>query len=114
MEILDWVEERFDKAPTADKIQQEFYLLGQEKIKKIQQFASHLVQTYKKLQTKFPSHYDRKQLKDRLFLACISIYTIPCISTINKKVQHMKICYLLLERQIQNGPKVRSLLESRV
>ena len=32
MDILDWVEERLGKAPTADKLQQEFYLLEQEKM----------------------------------------------------------------------------------
>ena len=72
MDILDGVEERFGKAPTADKLQQEFYLLGQERMEKIQQFASHLEQKYRKLQTKFPGHYDRKQLKYQLFLACIA------------------------------------------
>ena len=30
MDILNQVEERYGKAPTADKLQQEFYLLGQE------------------------------------------------------------------------------------
>ena len=61
------MEERFGKAPIGDKLQQEFYLLGQEKMQKIQQFASHLEQKYRKLQTIFPGHYDRKQLKDWLF-----------------------------------------------
>ena len=64
---MDWVEEIFGKAPTMDKLQQEFYLLGQEKTEKIQQFTSHLEQKYRKLQTKLPGHYDRKQLKDWLF-----------------------------------------------
>ena len=36
-------------------------------MEKIQQFASHLEQKYRKLQMKFPGHYDRKQLKDQLF-----------------------------------------------
>ena len=63
-DILDQVKERFGKAPTVDKLQQEFYLLVQERMEKIQQFASHLEQMYRKLQMKFPGHYDRKQLKD--------------------------------------------------
>ena len=66
-DILDQVEERFGKAPTADKLQQEFYLLVQERMEKIQQFASHLEQKYRKLQTRFLGHYDRKQLNDWLF-----------------------------------------------
>ena len=57
----------FGKAPTADTFQQVFYLWGQEKMEKIQQFPSHLEQKYRKLQTKFPGPYDRKQLKDWLF-----------------------------------------------
>ena len=66
-DILDQVEERFGKTPTADKLKWEFYLLAQKRMKKIQQFASHLQQKYRKLQMKFPGHYDRKQLKDQLF-----------------------------------------------
>ena len=49
MDILDWVEERFGKAPTADKFQQVFNLLQQEKMEKVQQFASHLEQQYRKI-----------------------------------------------------------------
>ena len=49
MNILDQVEERFGKAPTVDKPQQEFYLLGQENTEKIQQFPSHLEEKYRKL-----------------------------------------------------------------
>ena len=64
MDILDQVKERSGKAPTVDKLQQDFYLLGQERMEKIQQFASCLEQKYRKLQTKFPGCYDRKQLKD--------------------------------------------------
>ena len=56
-DILDQVEERFGKAPTADKLPARVLLLGQEKTKKIQQFASHLEQNYRRLQTKFPGHY---------------------------------------------------------
>ena len=57
----------------------------------------------------FPGPYDRRQLKDQLFLACINIYMILCISSINKKRQHMKICHRLLVRPKWNGQKVRSL-----
>ena len=35
MDILDRVEERFGKGPTADKLQQEFYLLAQERMETI-------------------------------------------------------------------------------
>ena len=35
MDILDWVEDRLGKPPTADKLQQKFYLLGQEKIERV-------------------------------------------------------------------------------
>ena len=84
------MEERLGKASTADKLKQEFYLLGQEIMEKIQQFASHLEQKYRKLQTKSPGHYDRKQLKDTLFLACISNYMIPCVSSINRMRQHIR------------------------
>ena len=83
-DIIYRVEERFGKTPTADKLQQEFYLLAQERIEKIQQFASHMEQKYRKLQMKFPGHYDRKQLKDD-FSASISTCMILCISSINKK-----------------------------
>ena len=34
-DIVDQVEDRFGKAPTADKPQQEFYLLGQQRMEKI-------------------------------------------------------------------------------
>ena len=32
--FLDRVDERFDEVPTVDKLQQEFYLLAQERMKK--------------------------------------------------------------------------------
>ena len=48
-------------------LQEECCLLSQGRMQNIQQFASHLEQKYRKLQTKFPSCYDRKQLKDQLF-----------------------------------------------
>ena len=63
-DIPDQVKERFGKAPTGGKLQQEFYLLAQGRVDKIQQFASHLEQKFRKLKTKFPGCYDRKQLKD--------------------------------------------------
>ena len=56
-DILDWVEERFGKAPMADKLQQEFHLPGQEKTEKVQ-FTSHLEQRYRQLQAKFPCCYE--------------------------------------------------------
>ena len=64
-DILDCIEERFGKAPTTDKLQHEFYLLGQEKMEKVQQYASNIRTSYS--------------------LVCISTYAIPCISSINKK-----------------------------
>ena len=50
-------------------------MMGQEKTEKIQQFTSHLEQKYIKLQTKFPSCYDRKQLKDWLFFGMYECIT---------------------------------------
>ena len=71
--ILIGIEERFGRGPSADKLQQEYYQLQQEKGEKIQQFASRLETKYRKLEEKFPDRYDHKQLKDRYFMLCISI-----------------------------------------
>ena len=65
--ILDRIEERFRKGPTADRLQQEFYLLQLDKGKKIQYVASRLEQKYRNLEEKFPDRYNRKQLKYRIF-----------------------------------------------
>ena len=64
--ILIGIEERFGRGPSADKLQQEYYQLQQEKGEKIQ-FASRLETKYQKLEEKFPERNDYKQLKDRLF-----------------------------------------------
>ena len=79
------MEERFDKAPAADKLQQEFYLLGQERMEKIQQFASCLEQRYRKLQMKFSGPYDRKHLKDQLLFGIHQHLHDFMHSSINKK-----------------------------
>ena len=59
--ILISIEDRFGRGPSADKFQQEYYQLQQEKGEKIQQFASRLETKYRKLEEKFPDRYDRKQ-----------------------------------------------------
>ena len=70
--ILIGIEERFRRGPSANKLQQEYYQLQQEKGEKIQQFASRMVTKYRKLEENFPERYGHKQLKD-YFMACISI-----------------------------------------
>ena len=114
MDILDWVEERFGKAPTTDKLQQVFYLSGQEKMEKVQQFASHLEQIYRKLQAKFPGGYDRKQLKDKLFFGMHQHLYVSMHFLYKQEEMNMKICYLPPMRQKQSGQKVRSELRLKV
>ena len=65
--ILTGIEGRFGRGPSADKLQQEYYQLQQERGEKVQQFVSHLETKYWKLKEKFPDRYDHRQLKDHLF-----------------------------------------------
>ena len=57
--ILVGIQERFGQGPSADKLQQEYYQLQQEKSEKIQYFASWLETRYRKLE-KFPKRYHHK------------------------------------------------------
>ena len=107
-DILDLVEERFGKAPTVDKLQKELYLLGQERRKRKKSSSSPVIWN---LQTRFPGHYDRKQLKDQLFFGMHQhLHNSTHFLYKNKKRQHMKICCLPPEREKWTEQKVRSLL----
>ena len=61
------VTNRFGKRYTGDKLQQEFYKLGQEKGEKIGAFTGRLELIYWWLHDKFLGRFDEQQLKDRLF-----------------------------------------------
>ena len=65
--ILEAIDKRFIKKSTADRLQQEFFQLQQEKGERIQDFASLLERAFRKLQEAFPQHYEEEQLKERLF-----------------------------------------------
>ena len=65
--ILEAIDKRFGKRSTADRLQQEFFQLQQEKGERIQHFASHLERAFQKLQEAFPQRYGGEQLKERLF-----------------------------------------------
>ena len=65
--ILTGIEGHFGRGPSADKLQQEYYQLQQERGEKVQQFASCLETKYRKLKEKFQDQYDHRQLKDCLF-----------------------------------------------
>ena len=65
--ILEAIDKRFGKKSTADRLQQEFFQLQQDKGERIQHFASRLERVFKKLQEAFPQRYGQEQLKERLF-----------------------------------------------
>ena len=65
--ILEAIDKRFGKRSTADRLQQEFFQLQQEKGERIQHFASRLERAFRKLQEAFPQRYGGEQLKERLF-----------------------------------------------
>ena len=52
--IIDALEQRYGQGLTTDKIQQEFYQIGQDKGEQVQQFAGRLELKYKKLIGLFP------------------------------------------------------------
>ena len=52
--ILEPIDKRFGKKSTADRLQQEFFQLQQDKGKRIQHFMSQLERAFKKLQEVFP------------------------------------------------------------
>ena len=62
--ILEAIDKRFGKKSTADRLQQEFFQLQQEKGERIQHFASHLERAFRKLQEVFPQRYRGEQLKE--------------------------------------------------
>ena len=62
--ILEAIDKRFGKKSTANRLQQEFFQLQQEKGERIQHFASHLERAFQKLQEVFPQRYGGEQLKE--------------------------------------------------
>ena len=65
--ILEAIDKRFGKKSTADRLQQEFFQLQQDKGERIQHSMSRLERAFKKLQEAFPQRYGQEQLKERLF-----------------------------------------------
>ena len=61
------VTNRFGKRYTGDQLQQEFYMLSQEKGEKIGAFAGQLELIYRRLHDRFLERFDEQQLKDRPF-----------------------------------------------
>ena len=53
--ILEVIDKRFGKKSAADRLQQEFFQLQQEKGERIQHFASRLERAFRKLQEAFPN-----------------------------------------------------------
>ena len=65
--ILEAIDKRFGKKSTADRLQQEFFQLQQEKGERIQHFASQLERAFRNIQEVFPQRYGEEQLKERPF-----------------------------------------------
>ena len=70
--ILEKLEERFRKARSTDRLQYEFFQLGQDKGEGVQQYAGRLENQYKKLKLTFPEQYGDSQLKERLFFGMVT------------------------------------------
>ena len=70
--ILTRLEGRFHKTRSTDRLQYEFFQLGQEKGEGVQQYAGRLENQYKKLKLAFPERYGDAQLKERLFFGMIA------------------------------------------
>ena len=70
--ILSRLEGRFRKTRSTDRLQYEFFQLGQEKGEGVQQYAGRLENQYKKLKAAFPDRYGDAQLKERLFFGMIA------------------------------------------
>ena len=66
------LEGRFHKTRSTDRLQYEFFQLGQEKGEGVQQYARRLENQYKKLKIAFPERYGDAQLKERLFFGMIA------------------------------------------
>ena len=69
--ILSRLEHRFRKAKSTDRLQHDFFQLGQEKSEGVQQYAGRLENQYKKLKAAFPDRYGDAQLMERLFFGMI-------------------------------------------
>ena len=69
--ILERLEHRFRKTRSTDRLQYEFFQLGQERTEGVQQYAGRLENHYKKLKAVFPEHYGGAQLKERLYFGMI-------------------------------------------
>ena len=69
--ILSRLENRFQKSKSTDRLQHEFFQLGQEKSEGVQQYAGRLENQYKKLRAAFPDRYGNMQLMERLFFGMI-------------------------------------------
>ena len=69
--ILSRLEHRFRKAKSTDRLQHDFFQLGQEKSEGVQQYARRLENQYKKLKAAFPDRYGDVQLMERLFFGMI-------------------------------------------
>ena len=65
--ILEAIDKRFGKKSTADRLQQEFFQLQQDKGEQIQHFASRLERAFQRLQEAFPQCYGEEQLNEWLF-----------------------------------------------
>ena len=69
--ILKRLEERFRKTRSTDRLQYEFFQLGQEKSEGVQQYVGQLENHYKKLKATFPDWYGGTQLKEKLYFGMI-------------------------------------------
>ena len=69
--ILERLEHRFRKTRSTDRLQYEFFQLGQERTEGVQQYAGRLENHYKKLKAVFPERYGGAQLKERLYFGMI-------------------------------------------
>ena len=65
--LIEALEQRYGQGQSADKLQQDFYQLSQERNEQIQQFAGRLEFKYKKLVVLYPDRYTPHILKERLF-----------------------------------------------
>ena len=69
--ILNRLEQRLCKTKSTDRLQHDFFELGQEKSEGVQQYAGRLENQYKKLKAAFPDRYRDAQLMERLFFGMI-------------------------------------------
>ena len=69
--ILERLEHRFRKTRSTDRLQYEFFQLGQDRSEGVQQYAGRLENHYKKLKAVFPERYGGAQLKEKLYFGMI-------------------------------------------